>query len=108
MTDLIAAMQEQLAADRVGDALALARLQDRLERLGDAIAVRLPDSLRRVLLGMRRLIYMPHPYANTDEFPLGALRIGGRFLGRERTDRPQSQRDAPERDAVAEPRRCSP
>lgn len=81
IVEFLAAMDEQLEADRVDDRLGLARLQTKLEDLGAALAAELPDPLRELMLSMRTLIYAPHPYGNVDEFPLAGLRINASWLG---------------------------
>jgi hypothetical protein len=77
---VLAAMDEQIAADKVGDALAVYNLDARIDRLGEQIGKALPPDWRAVLDGMQILVYMPHPFGNVDEFPLGAVRFDGRSL----------------------------
>jgi hypothetical protein len=80
LVDFIRTMHQQLEADRLGDALATATYEDFLRRLGEQIAVDLPEAWHATLASMRRLVYMPHPHGSVDEFPLGGLRIGGAWL----------------------------
>jgi hypothetical protein len=81
VTDFLRAMHDHIAADASGDVLGMEALERELERLGESIAGDLPNEWREVLGAMERVIYLPHPFANVDEFPLAGLRIGGRWLG---------------------------
>ena len=81
VTNFLRAMHDHIAADTSGDVLGMEALEQELERLGEAIAGDLPDDWREVLGAMERVIYLPHPFGNVDEFPLAGLRIGGRWLG---------------------------
>jgi hypothetical protein len=81
VTDFLRAMNDHIAADTSGDVLGMEALERELERLGEAIAGDLPDEWREVLGAMERVIFLPHPFGNVDEFPLAGLRIGGRWLG---------------------------
>jgi tetratricopeptide (TPR) repeat protein len=78
--DVLQCMQDALAADQIGDALAVSRLDDELARLGDELAGALPAGWVETLREMETLIYMPHSYGNVDELPLGVLRVDGAFL----------------------------
>jgi hypothetical protein len=81
VTGFLRVMHEHVAADTSGDVLGMQGLERELERFGEAIADDLPAEWRDVLGAMERVIYLPHPFGNVDEFPLAGLRIGGRWLG---------------------------
>ena len=73
-------MHEQLEADKALDPVATGRFGTRLEELGDRIGASLSPEWLEVLGSMERLLYMPHPFGNVDEFPLGAVRVQGTWL----------------------------
>lgn len=73
-------MQEQLEADKIGDTLAVANFDARLEQLGDEIGDALPADVLEALRCVDVLVYAPVPLGGVDEFPLAAIRIDGRWL----------------------------
>jgi hypothetical protein len=80
LVDVHQSMQEQLEADKIGDALAVGALNRRLEQLGDEIGRDFPAEVESVVRSMEGLVYAPVPVGNADEFPLAAIRIDGRWL----------------------------
>lgn len=80
LASFLRAMHQHLPADAQGDAIAVQELEQELEGLGDAITEDLSKEWLELLGEMKRVIYLPHPFGNVDEFPLGGLRIGGRWL----------------------------
>jgi hypothetical protein len=73
-------MLGQLEADKIDDALAVAEMGARLERLGDEIGHDVPQQVVDFLRDMDQLIFAPVPVGNLDEFPLAAVRLDGQWL----------------------------
>lgn len=80
ISDFLRALDDQLEADKIGDALAVQSHQHRLETLAETLSASLSPRWVGVLQDMTQLFYMPHSFGNVDEFPLGALRFNGRWL----------------------------
>jgi hypothetical protein len=80
LRELQACLYEQLDAELRSDDLALARLDTRIEQLGDTLGSHVPAAVRGALDEVDHLLYLPHPEGNLDDFPLTALRLDGRWL----------------------------
>jgi hypothetical protein len=78
--EITACMGQQLAADKIGDALGVQALDAQLARLGDELGRDLPLAVLSVLGELDLLIYATVPVENLDELPLAAIRIDGRWL----------------------------
>ncbi|MGR7026620.1 CHAT domain-containing protein [Geodermatophilus sp. URMC 62] len=73
-------MDEQLAADLRRDSRQLRQIDAELAGIGEHLGKRLTVGARALLRSAEVLYYMPHPYGAVDRFPLGALRLDGRWL----------------------------
>ncbi|WP_406349819.1 CHAT domain-containing protein [Streptomyces sp. NBC_00658] len=78
--ELSTAARAQLDADRLGDAPAVAALDEQIMQLGKRIGASLPSQLLDVLDRLDHLLYAPHPGGGLDEFPLTALHVWGSWL----------------------------
>ena len=80
LIDFLKGMEEQQELDLADDVAGVARLNNRLQEIGDQIGAALAQPVADFLLGMKQVHYMPHPFGNLDEFPLAGVRLGGKWL----------------------------
>lgn len=80
LVDFLIALTDQLDADKARDEMQVHALNKQLEKLGEKLGKQLSADWIDAASAMDHLFYMPHPYGKIDEFPLGGLRIGKKWL----------------------------
>jgi hypothetical protein len=80
LTRFLELLDEQLAADLRRDESQLTAIGEELAACGDALGAGLSPALADLLGSAAHLYYMPHAYGSVDLFPLGGLRLEGKWL----------------------------